>query len=239
METLFSEIQLPSKLQNKTKNIVLITSIINIENTPLSYSKIRSVYNKEQRYEQTLKTIESIRKNIPDSKILFVESSELEKNMEENIIKKSDYYLNLIKLDNFKFYTNNRSKSLGEGYMTIQALKYLKEIGIDYENLFKISGRYYLNNKFKYEEFNNNYNNFKKINNNSENIFTCFFKLKNNYVDKLLLFLQNNFNNMIACMGYEVLFGIFLKEIEFKNIKFIDIINIEGNVSVCGTFYSG
>ena len=36
-------------------NLVLITSVINTPNTPLSYSKIRSVFTREQRFEQTKK----------------------------------------------------------------------------------------------------------------------------------------------------------------------------------------
>ena len=42
-------------------NIVLITSIINTPNTTLSYSSIRSVFNRKERFEQTKKTVESIK----------------------------------------------------------------------------------------------------------------------------------------------------------------------------------
>ena len=41
-------------------NLVLITSVINTPKKPLSYSKIRSVFTREERFEQTKKTIESI-----------------------------------------------------------------------------------------------------------------------------------------------------------------------------------
>ena len=35
-------------------NIILITSVINTPNKPLSYSKTRSVYNRRERFEQTI-----------------------------------------------------------------------------------------------------------------------------------------------------------------------------------------
>ena len=59
------------------KNLVLITSVINIPNIPLSYTNIRSVYTCEERFIQTQKTIESLRRMIPDLEILLVECSDL------------------------------------------------------------------------------------------------------------------------------------------------------------------
>lgn len=224
---------------SKIENLVLITSVINIINNPLSYSKIRSVYSKEERFEQTIKTIESIRKYIPNSKILFIECSELD-NLTETLIKeKTDYYINLFYLNNLKQTTSSISKSLGEGSMTIEALKYLKNLGIKYDNFYKISGRYRLTDKFKYNEFDNKYNIIKKIEGNTKNISTCFFKIRYEYIDKLLNFLEENIYNMIRCIGYEVLFGLFFKNINWENTKSLDLINIEGNVSVCGSYYYG
>ena len=43
-------------------NIVLITSVINPPNKPLSYVKNRSVFTEDERFEQTKKTIKSINK---------------------------------------------------------------------------------------------------------------------------------------------------------------------------------
>jgi len=58
-------------------NIILITSIINTPNTPLSYIKTRSIYTREERFEQTKRTIKTIREKIPDNKIMLVECSQL------------------------------------------------------------------------------------------------------------------------------------------------------------------
>ena len=40
-------------------NLVLITSVINTPNKQLSYSKIRSVFNRNERFKQTKKTIKT------------------------------------------------------------------------------------------------------------------------------------------------------------------------------------
>ena len=44
------------------KNLVIITSVLNISNNPLSYTPTRSVYSYEERLEQTFKTIDSLSK---------------------------------------------------------------------------------------------------------------------------------------------------------------------------------
>ena len=72
-------------------NIVLVTSVINICAKKLDYSDVRSFCNKQKRLEHTLKTIESIRKYIPDSKILLVECSDIEETFLRNVV---DYFIN-------------------------------------------------------------------------------------------------------------------------------------------------
>ena len=54
-------------------NLVLITSIINTPQNPLSYSNIRSVFTREERFNDTKETIKSIKEKIPYCKIMIVE----------------------------------------------------------------------------------------------------------------------------------------------------------------------
>ena len=58
-------------------NLVLITSIVNTPNLPLSYTTTRSVFTTEERFTQTKKTILSVKEKIPNCKILIVECSKL------------------------------------------------------------------------------------------------------------------------------------------------------------------
>lgn len=215
-------------------NIVLITSIINTPNLPLSYSKIRSVFSREERFLQTRNTVESIRDKLSNSKIIIVECSDF--NEEENNYFKDncDYILNLWNKKELHDYIFGTSKSLGEGTMTIEALKYIKELKLEYQYLYKISGRYWLNENFKIENIQNNI--FKRIDKDENNICTALYKIDKNIIKKLLNFLINNIEKMKKCIGYEVLMSLFIKNIDKK---LVDIIGLSGYVTVCGSKYNG
>ena len=221
------------------ENLVLITSVINTPNIPLSYSKIRSVFTRNERLEQTKKTIESIKKNIPNYKILLVECSDLNENEKIYFESNCDYILNLWDEKNLHNLIFEKSKALGEGTITIKALEYIYNNKLKFENLFKISGRYWLSDTFNFNNFNNSNLVFKKINNNIDNIFTGLYKIPYNMLEQLKVFLTLNIQNMINCCGYEVLFAQFLKLIEYKYVIILDNIGIQGYVTVCGSFYNG
>jgi hypothetical protein len=220
-------------------NLVLITSIINTPNKPLSYTNTRSVFSRKERFEQTKLTIQSIKAKIPNNKILLVECSDF--NEEEKIYfeKECDYILNL--WDKKELHNNlfGISKALGEGTQTIEAFKYIKENNICYANLFKISGRYWFNDKFNYNIFNNNSLVFLNVydNVNGKHASTNVYKIPNSIQDVLYYFLINNYEAMKACIGYEVLFLHFLKSIKYENTITIKEIGVSGFIAVNGSYY--
>lgn len=216
------------------KNLVLITSVINTPNKPLSYSSIRSVFTRKERFEQTKKTIKSIKDKIPNNKIIIVECTDFTKEEKDYLEKECEYILNLWNKKELHDNIFGRSKSLGEGTMTIEALKYIEELKIEFDYLYKISGRYWLNENFKINKDDNNV--FKKINNDENNIFTALYKIDKETIHKLLEFLINNIENMKKCIGYEVLVSHFVKNIN-KNL--VDTIGLSGFVTVCGSEYNG
>ena len=171
-------------------SFVLITSVINTPNTPLSYTNTRSVFSRQDRFEQTKKTIKSVREKLSNSKIIIVECSDFNEE-ENNYFKENcDYILNLWNKKELHNYIFGPSKSLGEGTMTIEALKYIEELNLEYQYLYKISGRYWLNENFKVENIQNNI--FKRINKNENNVFTALYKIDKKTVEKLVFFLINN-----------------------------------------------
>ena len=220
-------------------NLVLITSVINTPNKPLSYSKVRSVFTRRERYEQTKKTIDSIKEKIPNYKIMIVECTDFTNEEKSYFERECDYILNLWDKKELHSSIFGKSKSLGEGTMTIQALKYILENNFNCDNLFKICGRYWLNDKFDYKLFDNSYLIFKKINGSINNIFTSFYKIPNNNIAVLLDFLIKTEIDMKNKIGYEILFGYYLKQIHYNNVEFIDNIGYEGKVTICGTKYIG
>ena len=217
-------------------NLVLITSVINTPNSPLSYSKIRSVFTREQRFEQTKKTIQSIKENIPNHKIIIVECTDFTKEEQDYFEKQCDYILNL--WDKKELHNNIFGiwKSMGEGTMTIEAFKYIMEKNIDFNNLFKISGRYWLGDKFKYENFIND----KMVFKHNENgiITTTLYKIPKKYIENInnllynILFIENKKQIM-----YEHIFTRFVKMLSNK-VKFVDIIGINGFCTTKGASFS-
>ena len=109
---------------------------------------------------------------------------------------------------------------------------------IKYDNLIKVSGRYYLSENFNITNFLNNDVVLKYINNDINNVFTGLYKIPKLYVENLKIFLENNYNNMVKLIGYEVLFAEFIKTLPCKKIN-IDPIGLKGYVSVSNDFYNG
>lgn len=225
-----------------TEDLILITSVIKPPNLPLSYTSKRSIFTSEERFEQTKKTIESIKEKIPHAKILIVECSYLTIDELDYFTKNCDYFLNLYNDDHLRNCVHSCSKSLGEGKMTISALQYLIENNIKYDNFFKISGRYYLSGNFLYDNFKNNDIVIKYINNDVSNVFTALFKLPHKSVVNFKTYLENNVYKMERCVGYENLFSQFIisegktKDVSIKNV---DPIGLKGCLSVSTDFYIG
>ena len=220
-------------------NLILVTSVINTPNIPLSYTNTRSVFTREERFIQTKRTIESIKKYLPNHLILLVECTNFTEEELGFFKLECDIILNLWDKRELHPKIFGKSKSLGEGTMTIQALKYIVKNKIKCNHLFKICGRYWLNNDFNYQVYDNEKLVFKKINNNINNIFTSFYKIPSSIINILLEFLQNNEESMANCIGYEVLFAKFLKSLKYRDVDFVSKIGYEGLVTVCGSKYIG
>ena len=126
--------------------------------------------------------------------------------------------------------------------MTICALQYLIKQNIKFDNLIKISGRYYLSENFDYNKFTNDKIVIKYIENNKNNVLTSLYKLPYEYIVTFKIFLINNVYKMNNCIGYEVetvLFAEFIKKLKNTSINNHEIIGIAGFISVSTDFYNG
>lgn len=220
------------------KNLIVITSVINIPNLPFSYIPIRSVYNKNERFEQTKNTIKSIRDKIPESKILLVECSELNDEETEYITNNVDYFINIYGTeDNFEKYVFGLSKSMGENTLILQAFEYLKLNNIIYENFYKMSGRYWLTDNFNYENFNNDKISYCDGSKYGYNAFTSFYKLNSKYINSYVEFIKNNQDLLINCMDAEIFFEKYLNTIDENEKHKINFGGVAGYIAVCNNFF--
>lgn len=226
------------------KNITLIPSIIDTPNKPLSYNSVRSVYTKQERFEQTKATIESVRSRIPNNTIIVIECSPL--SQEENLyfVEHTDIFINLYDLSDKSYIEkiHSQSKSMGEGTMTICALEYLLTHNIEYDTLYKLSGRYKLTDKFSYDRYNNNNSAMVQYYCDKECASTILYKLHRVQSLQWYTFLQNANHYFVNCYGYENIFAMFLKELErqYENtVMDTPQMGVCGNISVCGGYVEG
>ncbi|MFH1454836.1 MAG: hypothetical protein ABIF22_00715 [bacterium] len=211
-------------MENNLKNLCIVTSVINISSNPLSYTQKRSVFTAQERFEQTIKTIESLRK-IPNSVILHVEASTLSSEWEKEIRKKTDLYINIYDngTEELKKKIDGKYKSIAESTMIYKGLQ-IATLS-QYENIFKISGRYWLNDKFNWKKWNNNDTLFRT----SDGLLsTCFYKVNKNDFDIWLHTLN------VAMKSSTMLETIFKKEM--YGYKILNEQGVNGYVSVDGVF---
>lgn len=217
-------------------NLVLITSVINITNNPLSYTKTRSVFTSEERFKQTKKTIQTIKEKIPNNKIFLVECSNISNDTEKYLIENVDYFINFYQNFDIRKNIESQSKSLGENTLIIKAIDYLNNNNIEYSNFYKISGRYFLSDTFDYNNFKNEKIIVKNINNDKNNVITSLFKIPKKNLNEYYLFLINNYQMMIQCIGAEVLFAMFLNKMNYENVNSLESIGVTGNIAVSNDF---
>ena len=144
------------------KYTVLITSAV--------YSNY-GVYTPQQRIQQTLETVESARKYIPNSTIILIDNSKVDVQNDDSpefnkLIDSVDHYIdNSDDLDIQHFHNHVSNYDIGKNAMEClgmyKALSYMvtdKEImdSINASNrIFKLSGRYTLIDKFDITKFDN------------------------------------------------------------------------------------
>lgn len=132
-------------------NIVFITSVINFDkNKALSYSKVRSIYTTTDRIHQTLNSIKSVKKYIPDARVILLELGKSDQGL-ETLKSSSDRFVYLGNNRLVRMAVDSKYKGLGEAIGLLVARKYIHEENI--RSYFKLSGRYILNNKFDYKQW--------------------------------------------------------------------------------------
>lgn len=169
--------------------LVLITSIIHINKL--------SIYTPEERYKQTLKTIESVQKNIPNAKIVILEASE--------------YHDHLTNFNNTIVYNVKQShivsripKSCGEVMILREFLEsdLFRELRPLIDRIFKVSGRYIIKDSFILDNFSFNKITVRRIyiphskNSDHSAVITLLFSFPENLTEFIIERLHKNISKM-------------------------------------------
>ena len=217
---------------NNYLNCIIITSKIIVSNHKLSYIDHRSIYSKEERLEQTINSINSIKKYFSNYYIILVDNSKLDDESFNKLNIYVDKFINISDNLEYNYFTDvDIQKGAGDLYQFNIGLKYLIDNNLKFNNIFKLSGRYLINSSFNINNFNNNYNVFKKNTEilDREYIFTCFFKICFNDIEYIY---DLNKKLIIDISGKKIDIETFL----YKNIKnnkiLITNLGITQNISV-------
>jgi hypothetical protein len=227
-------------------DLIFITSIIDIPNKPLSYTKVRSIYTAKERFQQTKRTIESIKSYMRMGerrmKIMIIECSNFRKGMEERemekyLIDNTDYYINL--WDRVELHENifGISKTLGEMTLTKEVIEYIRINGLKFENIYKISGRYEILNKIDMDKYWNRMNIFYYYKEHNI-VSTVFYKIRYENIEEFYEFIVDSLELCRRCVGLEVIFMNYIKKLINKGINNIYLLteglDVTGNIAVDG-----
>ncbi len=213
------------KQNNDIENITwLVSSVINFTPKELSYTSIRSIYNPQQRENQTLKTIESIRKYAPNSRIILLEIGQSEKHLEK-IKQEVDEYIFLGCHPLVKMAVNSKYKGLGEA---VGLYFGLRKLNIKLGFLFKISGRYSLNNQFCLNDWDKEKINLKYYGNSMSTRLYGF------PTDYLLIYKRALLKSFFSLSLGNSIEDILVRKLPKSLIVQLETLGVEGNVGPDG-----
>ena len=227
-------------------DLVLILSVIKTPKLPLSYTWKRSSFSHFGRWKQTQDTFRTVKKYLPNAKVMMVECSDLDEEQMTVINENVDFFINKFDDEDHKAIIYDKWKAHGEATQTLTAFEYIKQHNIYFKNLFKISGRYYITPDFKYELYDNEQQVFKALPdhepcpeiNKLGSISTRLYKIPYKSMELLEKFLRN-YRDAMQRRGmmstYEKVFAKYLLESNYENtviVKEPNKVGVEGKVSV-------
>ena len=122
----------------------IISSYIFCDDKPF-YAEVtsnRSVFSAEERIAQTYRTIETVKEKVPGAYIILADNSK--SNPKQFFEDKVDKFIYLGDKKFARKAASSKSKSFGESVLMINTLPYAKK----FEYVFKLSGRYFLDDRF-------------------------------------------------------------------------------------------
>lgn len=211
---------------NTFQDIVIITSTIHPTSEKLSYSKIRSIYDDNERFEQTLNSINSIKNKLPRASIFLLENSPLTCKEQEELKNAVDWLILFSNDPNASEYKDSIYKGSGEIYMLLKFYEVFTHF--DYKRLFKLSGRYFLSENFSPQKFSESQFSFRKYENSySTRLYSVPKNLEEIYYEQLIkTFKESCHGATIEC--------ILMQDIDENKIKLLDMLGVKGNIAVNG-----
>jgi hypothetical protein len=192
-----------------------------------------SKYNTNERYEQTLNTIKSIRDHVKDSYIILCENSPINNQQKLELSNVVDKFISVydgeIYDNNIEFIPyNHKNKSAGELYQILNIISYIENL--KYDLFFKISGRYFLLDDFNIETFLNGKINFREFKYDKYSCYSTvmysFYKKHENLLKNYLYTIKDSLIN--GSKNIETAIYGLNNNIEVNNIPYL---GVGGNIA--------
>ncbi len=161
-------------------NVVVVPSKVVVSNRPFSYCANRSLYSRNERARGALLTIKSIREHIPNSYIVLIDNSELSSNERDMFVRMSDVFFNSTEDPFLKYHTDDSPyKGGGECLQLMIGIRHILQAKVPCERIFKLTGRYTINDTFRFAQYISPDNVFKRSDEVKSRAyyFTSFFKI--------------------------------------------------------------
>jgi hypothetical protein len=143
----------------------------------------RSIYSHDERFNQVITTLQSIKKYVPDSDIRYIEGAIIKPEWEAIIKLLVTEYVNVGTIPYMQNAVDSILKGYGEGAMTKYALEHFDLSG--YEHIIKFNGRYVLTPEFSIEAFTRDKPTFCMggYNNKADSYSTVLYSFPVSYID--------------------------------------------------------
>lgn len=224
--------------------------------------RVGSAHSAEERFEQTLATISSIRQKAPNSLICIAESSfeKLPAKYSDNLIELSDFYVDYFDDEVIQHLYNNLNKapdrfsagkSLLETRTLYNTLVDLAAVNLNVNRVFKLTGRYSLNDSFNIQDYETKFLENKyalqwhSMKNEKDHLPTLIYGIDGairttlwsfdiSLLNETIELYQKCFNFMDLMMMYAC--GINIEYAIYKFMDFSKVLNISvlGVTAICG-----
>lgn len=182
----------------------------------------QGIYNSQERFEQTLESIKSIKNKVENSFIVLCENSTLDEHHKKVLQEKVDMYITTESV--------GMLKSQSESRQMIKILEVIKDF--DYDMFFKISGRYRLNDNFNVQNFMKNSVNFREFDFSGRKCFSTVLYSFNKDEEFFMKCCYEDFLNSKSSLDIETGLYSLIGEKAFKQI----FLGVEGNIAPDGEF---
>jgi hypothetical protein len=144
----------------------------------------KGVYSTQDRFEQTIQTINSIKKLNLNTYIILCDNSDISNEHKNDLVKNVNLFI--------QSNNNMDSKSYSESQQMIQIINNINNL--EYDVFFKISGRYFLKNNFDFNQYNNDKINFREFNYDGR---FCYSTVLYSFSKKHEEFMKSNYEKFI------------------------------------------